>query len=696
MQKAFVTSFLFFVSFAFAVGDAVAQIPIDGQVRSGKRDTIPTATSFSRVQNGSVRAVGKPREMRKRTLDVRNMQRNYPVPRQASSLSISAFNDKVRRRALTDTTPPSPVSVTSTASQDRVNLMWGASTDNVGVVGYKVYRDGVLIATVSTTAYSDMALPATSSYVYTVYAYDAAGNISARSASSTRYTSTTAGAVLGMNLGGIADFNSQIEFIDLMRQARPWVIGSLTTGEWDTGRTIPLDSNGYPVQVPYADPVKGQLFAQTVVVIATGGHYPAGSYTLQIRGKGKIVFQGDSPRTTYTGPGTYPIAVTPTNGGLFMSIIESDPSNPITEINLIIPGYANACPTSPFYPPFMARLQGMRTLRFMDQMATNNSQVVGWDQRRLLTSFTQAGENGIAPEYIADISNRTGTDPWINIPHQADDNYVRQLARLLKARVHSDRKIYVEYSNEVWNGIFQQSAYAAQQGAQYFALDSTGSHGQRLKFQARRSGEIFDIFEQEFGGTSRLVRVIGGWAANSWTSNFLLDALADPAINPSLKRADALAIAPYFGNEIAEEIGNANQIDSITVDEILDKADGDIATKMVDAIRSNKVIADTHGVRLVAYEGGQHLVAYTSAYQNNQTLTNKLNAANRSPRMTDMYLRMLNTWFAGSTDLFSVFAYVSVYGKYGSWGVLEWQDQDPAAAPKFSAIQQFISNGVGP
>jgi hypothetical protein len=62
-----------------------------------------------------------------------------------------------------------------------VRLTWSASTDNVGVVGYKVYRDNVQIGTAPTPLYIDNAA-SPSAHNYTVSAYDAAGNESARSA----------------------------------------------------------------------------------------------------------------------------------------------------------------------------------------------------------------------------------------------------------------------------------------------------------------------------------------------------------------------------------------------------------------------------------------------------------------------------------------------------------------------------------
>lgn len=82
-----------------------------------------------------------------------------------------------------DTTPPSvPTGLTGTSSSPtQTSLSWTASTDNVGVTGYKVYRNGVQVATTPNTSYVDTGLTAGTTYTYTVAAYDAAGNTSAQS-----------------------------------------------------------------------------------------------------------------------------------------------------------------------------------------------------------------------------------------------------------------------------------------------------------------------------------------------------------------------------------------------------------------------------------------------------------------------------------------------------------------------------------
>jgi chitodextrinase len=83
-----------------------------------------------------------------------------------------------------DTTPPTaPTGLTATAtSPTNVNLSWTASTDNVGVTGYRVFRAASQIGTSVTTSFSDNTTIGSTTYVYTVKAVDAAGNLSEASA----------------------------------------------------------------------------------------------------------------------------------------------------------------------------------------------------------------------------------------------------------------------------------------------------------------------------------------------------------------------------------------------------------------------------------------------------------------------------------------------------------------------------------
>lgn len=92
-----------------------------------------------------------------------------------------------------DTTAPSaPSGLAGTApTSSSVNLSWTASTDNVGVAGYNILRNGTKVGTSTTTSYTDSGLASNTTFTYTVTAFDAAGNVSPASNSVTVTTPAT-------------------------------------------------------------------------------------------------------------------------------------------------------------------------------------------------------------------------------------------------------------------------------------------------------------------------------------------------------------------------------------------------------------------------------------------------------------------------------------------------------------------------
>lgn len=86
------------------------------------------------------------------------------------------------------TSPTTPTSLMATTGSTSVTLKWAASTDAVGVTGYRVYRDGQLVTTVAGTTYTDTNIEPLKTYKYTVQAVDAAGNVSAQSAAASATT----------------------------------------------------------------------------------------------------------------------------------------------------------------------------------------------------------------------------------------------------------------------------------------------------------------------------------------------------------------------------------------------------------------------------------------------------------------------------------------------------------------------------
>jgi chitodextrinase len=97
-----------------------------------------------------------------------------------------------------DTTPPTtPTGLTATAaSSSAVDLAWNASTDNVGVTSYRVFRGSTTVCTMSSRACSDTGLSPSTTYSYTVRAYDAAGNASTASGAVSVTTPAATGTTL--------------------------------------------------------------------------------------------------------------------------------------------------------------------------------------------------------------------------------------------------------------------------------------------------------------------------------------------------------------------------------------------------------------------------------------------------------------------------------------------------------------------
>lgn len=134
-----------------------------------------------------------------------NSSKNYSLGTGVSTVNAGVVTANAASPCVTapaDTTAPStPTGLTATAVNTTVTLAWTASTDDVGVVGYQISR-GSATLTSSANAYSDRGLTAKTSYTYTVKALDAAGNVSAASASATVTTGDAAPVTQGEMLGG--------------------------------------------------------------------------------------------------------------------------------------------------------------------------------------------------------------------------------------------------------------------------------------------------------------------------------------------------------------------------------------------------------------------------------------------------------------------------------------------------------------
>lgn len=167
---------------------------------------------------------------------------------------------------------------------------------------------------------------------------------------------------------------------------------------------------------------------------------------------------------------------------------------------------------------------------------------------------------------------------------------------------------------------------------------------------------------------------------------------------------DALAIAPYMtmcipGQSTDSKRPDAAAVASWTVDQVLDYAEQTALPESIGWITGQKKVADKYGLKLIAYEAGQHLVGVTGG-QDNDKLTALFNAANRHPRMGPLYAKYLDAWRAAGGDLMCIFSSVGSYSKWGSWGLLEYSTQPVAEAPKYLAVAEWnrrnLRDGSGP
>lgn len=473
---------------------------------------------------------------------------------------------------------------------------------------------------------------------------------------------------IGINFAGPADHSSELPFVDVFRYSRPWVSHADGQG-WGKGPDLDLDENGWVKKLAPG------TWAETPICSIKDGHYPSGVYSVFYEGKGRITFNG--PVTVRENlPGRMKIQVESGKGGFFLGLRETDPNNPVRNIRVIMPGFENTYEKDPWNPDFLKLWQGVACIRFMDFMLTNNSKVEKWSDRPTLQTATFS-EKGIPLELLIDLANRMDADAWFCMPHLANDEYIKRSALMVKEKLNPKHKVYIEYSNEVWNSMFAQNRYAAEQGVKIRAnakpWEATWLH------TSQRSQEIFALWEKLFE-KDRLVRVLPSMIVNTHIGETIL------THNQAFRKADAIAIAPYVSLDVGPETTpNVNEVSQWTVERVLDHLETVSLPESKKWIQANKKLADKYGLKLLAYEGGQHCTGIRGG-ENNEAMMKLFHAANAHPRMGTIYQKYLDDWVNEGGDLFCNFSSISVWSKWGSWGLLQHMDEDPANSPKFQAV----------
>jgi hypothetical protein len=479
---------------------------------------------------------------------------------------------------------------------------------------------------------------------------------------------TSPGSGVGVNLDQVVDYSGETPFVDLFKMSRPWIPQQEGRG-WGEGPPLQLSADGQEV----LRLAPGQ-YATTLVCCTRG--VPAGVYTCFYEGRGQLAFEGDV-QVLEERPGRIRVAVEPP-GEILLHLRETDPRNPLRRLRFVMPGHEESYERLPFNPAFLEQKSLYRVLRFMDWQQTNDSPIRSWSDRPRMEDPSQA-HRGVAIGGMVGAANALQADPWFCMPHMADDDYIRRFAEEVAATLDPKLRMYVEYSNEVWNGIFEQCGYAREQGLKRGLSSDPVQAG--LRFYAARAAEIFAIWEEVLGGQGRLVRVISGQGDYPDLTRQIL------AWGHTAERADMLAIGAYFGGEFGTP-RNAARTHELTVDDVIEACRADLGRVRRD-IEAHAAIARLNGLTLICYEGGQHLVGMDGA-ENDEAFTRLLIAANRDPRMKDLYTQHLAEWKAAGGGLYVAYKSVCVPSQWGSWGLLEYEGQNPLEAPKFQALRQFI------
>lgn len=511
---------------------------------------------------------------------------------------------------------------------------------------------------------------------------------------------------LGINANEIYEQDSSIPFIDLFHVATPFH-ENIRCRKQDqpclTSASVTYDKQGWPKNLNGGK--AGVFFLRNISLDAL----PLGDFSVIYDGVGKISYLHNVELIT-SKPGEDVIRFNAREDGFMtaaLQIIESDENNPLRNIRILMPG--GICNDDPFHhakntasctdskflsfkehykdiifnPDYLNFMKDFSVIRFMPMSGITRNPAQHWDQRPTMDKATWGGiygSRGAPLEIQIALANKLRADPWLNVPHAADDNYMTRFAIYVNENLSPELTPHIEYTNEAWNANFIHNEYMQKMGvAQKLDKDALMAG---YKYYAKRSVEFFDLWELVYGGNDKFVRIIGGWDTRPDISGVIL------AYNDTYKSVDALAIAPYIG-------GNLRGFrESKTVDDIFkllnDKQSYRSLPKIMHELEKHAALAKEFGVSLIAYEGGQGLVDW-AAKDYLQHPNPLFFAANRDSRMADLYQTLFSEWKKLGADLFVAFRAPSSCNASGCWGLKEHIRKTVKESPKLAASLAFMS-----
>ncbi len=538
---------------------------------------------------------------------------------------------------------------------------------------------------------------------------------------------------LGINLGTVNDWSSEWFFIDLMKVARPFAAISESWRGLET--PISVDANGWPI---------GDAGA---LVMGVNNNRPevkphlAGAYTLSFKGpatsrmkvkasNATLTVRSDTTKQYHTADVVYN-----NNGNLFFTF--EGIQGGAKDIQLI----RNENKSSDMFNPLF--LQRIKTnddlfgiIRPMETTATNGNQISLWEDRTQKNYATQQRQfqnrnAGMAWEYVIELSNQTGKDLWINIPHQASDTYISQLAILLKHTLNSNRKIYLEYSNEIWNEA-DSDASKQRWDVSKAACDKVLINGDpdryyqgltgnkndcRIQkagaktsleyiFMSRHSAwklkRINDIFKDVFGEEAMLTRIRPMLAWDNWNlgiNNPRTGSLEDQLAY--LKKNFGTPSQYIYGVAIGAYISMSNKSGEtehpynllLSVDEMFERMKLYNENVLPRQFKELRTLADQYNLKMFAYEGGPGLAANDNKDgikdDVKSEIVKNMRTVNLDPRMKNLIKDLFQNWKKSGGDTFIYYNLVNTYSGQTLFGLSERLEDDNT--PKWQALKETIT-----
>ncbi len=511
-----------------------------------------------------------------------------------------------------------------------------------------------------------------------------------------------------LGLAGVSDWSVEQPFLDVMKTARPWV-GHLP-GQWggmeeaDLRAAGALDAEGWPLRIPPALTGIATLILTDLPEDAGG---VAGRYEVAWDGRGELQIGGRAENVVLS-PGHAGFDYRPGPGSVVLTLTETDPADPLRHIRVVRADRAALLAAGEiFNPDWLARIEGVKGLRFMDWLATNDSVLATPDDLPRPSDYSWA-RRGVPLEIVIALANRLQAEPWINVPHLADDALVRAMAGKVAAGLDPRLRVWVEYSNEMWNGQFAQARWAEEQakarwGGQYLGV----------QFYALRAAEVMGIWAGALP-PDRLVRVIATQTGHKGLESQILEApqvIAEGRPAPA-ESFDAYAVTGYFsgllGSEeklpavrgwLADSLAAAqagvpegasateyvarHRYDLADARALAELRDGSATGRPEDTLDQllhdllpyQAQVAAAHGLKLVMYEGGTHVVGFGPAVDDRE-LTAFFTHLNYTDGMAALYGDLLAGWEELTDAPFNAYVDVATPSKWGSWGALRHLGDD--------------------